>query len=309
MSHRAQSERRLSLATRVQRARRRFTLYQAVVLAIEHERSQGGRPLEMVWRRPESELRRLFRTAGAALRALGARPSSAASPDKIAELERAVDQIAAADDWTRRLGPFWSALRTERARRALTTLVRKGCVPHNLAQDVTIFASTGERQALEAYRRELRGYSSRLTRLAASFMRLAQDCEAHTRLPERNGVTPFRLDRQIATFLRDEAAQMREYIDDADPGRRTLTMPHWHLMEMMRDIKTITGSFQDRLVADFLNGVPEIRVTVAQLRRMRARHRTKTAAWKPPRYLRRPASRPASRIVMDGGSPQPPTVT
>ena len=77
------------------------------------------------------------------------------------------------------------------------------------------------------------------------------------------------------------------------------TMANAHLMDLMRDVKTITGTFQDRLVVDFLNGVPRVTVTVDQLQQLRTRYGRRGKAWTPPRYL----GRPISRIVMDTPAP------
>ena len=126
--------------------------------------------------------------------------------------------------------------------------------------------------------------------------RLATDCDAYTRLPEHWGGSTCRLDRHVSAFLRDEATVMREFIRDADPRRHAMfTMANAHFLDMIRDIKTITGSFQDRLVTQFLNGVPGIRVSAEHLKKMRNRHRRRSQEWTVPIYL----TRPVSRIVMD----------
>jgi hypothetical protein len=70
---------------------------------------------------------------------------------------------------------------------------------------------------------------------------------------------------------------------------------------MMRDIKIMTRGFQDASVAEFLNGVPGVTMTAAQLKKLRNRHTQRAAAWTPPRYV----SRPASRIVLDTNPPPP----
>lgn len=90
---------------------------------------------------------------------------------------------------------------------------------------------------------------------------------------------------------------MLEFIRDADARRRpTLTMATAQFMRMMRDIKVMTGGFQDALVVEFLNGVEGGTLTPDQLRKMRTRYASRAAAWRPPRYL----TRPASRIVLAG---------
>jgi len=94
---------------------------------------------------------------------------------------------------------------------------------------------------------------------------------------------------------------MGEFIRDADPRRPPVfTMANHHLMDMMRDIKTITGTFQDPVVADLLTGVG-IPMTPDGLKKLRNRFGTRERAWTMPRYLRRPVS----RITMDDASSDP----
>jgi hypothetical protein len=130
--------------------------------------------------------------------------------------------------------------------------------------------------------------------LAQSFTQLAAQCDAYTKLPHHYDST-FLLDRHLAAFLRDEASAMAEFVRDADPRRHGMfTMANHHLMVMMPDIKTITGSFQDNLTTDFLNGVVGVRVSCDQLKKMRTRYGHRAATWQAPRYF----ARPASRIVL-----------
>lgn len=75
------------------------------------------------------------------------------------------------------------------------------------------------------------------------------------------------------------------------------TRANAHLMDMMGDIKIITGTNQDPVVCDFLNGVPGVSVTVHRLRQLRTRYKNRGDAWTSPRYF----GRPTSRIVL--GSP------
>ena len=300
MSQTKPASRRGRWDTRARRAQRRLVLYNNVAIAIDVVRGQGGHPLEMVWKRPKDEIRALMQSGGEALRVLGRGEPANVRQAQIERLEGVLDQIAAADDWIRRLHLFYQALRTERARSALTKLVRLGCVPHDLVRCVRTFTDDREATALAGKRQETRAYLPRLQRLTESFAQLADDCDGYNKLEERYGGTTFRLDRNMAAFLRDEAASMGGVLRDADPRRhRMFTMANAHLMDMMRDIKTITGQFQDALVADFLNGVPEIRVSAGQLRQFRARHGSRGKAWTPPRYM----ARPASRIVMGSAAP------
>ena len=295
MSQTRPGSRRRRWDARARGAQRRFVLYMNVERAIELDKSEGGCPRELVWRRPDHEIRRLWQTGGAALRLCGQQRPADVAHEQIERLEGVLDQLAAADDWTRRLHTFWQRLRYESARRALTLLVRLGCVPHDLVRCVDAFTDPGERKAVEGKRRETRAYLPRLRRLATAYERLATRCDTYTRLKEHYGGTKFWQDRHIAAFLRDEAAMMGEFIRDADPRRHaTFTMGNTYLMDMMRDIKTITGQYQDTLVAQFLNGVPGVRMTPDQLRKMRNRRVLREKEWQSPRYGGR-----ASRIGMD----------
>jgi hypothetical protein len=249
----------------------------------------------MVWKRPVVEIRHLFETGVQALRRFNRRQPSETPHEEIERLERVLDQLAAADDWTQRLHTFWSSLRTERARIALTTLVRLGCVPHELVDVVGLLTDPRAAKAMEDRRRETAAYFLRLQRLAASFTRLADDCDKYTRLPWRYDQTKFRLDRYVAAFLRDEATTMRAFMRDTDPRRFTNWGASHYRMRMMHDIKIMTGRFQDALLAQFLSGVPGVTMTAAQLRKMRTRQTKRAAAWAPPPYF----NRPGSRIVMN----------
>ena len=297
MSERNLTPRHLGLDARAVSVSRRLVLYGNVEMAITLERNQGGSPLEMVWKRPETEIRGLMQAGGQALRVLGQTQPKSIRQEHTARLEAVLDRIAAADDWTERLHTFYDTLGNDLARVALTKLVKLGCVPHDLVRCVGNFTDQGEATAVAGQRRERQAYRPGLQRLAASFKRLAADCDRYNRLEEHYGGTMFRLDRNVAAFLRDEAASMAEFIRDADPRRHTMfTRANAHLLDMMRDIKTITGAFQDRIVIDFLNGVPGVDMTVDQLQQLRTRYRTRGNAWTSPRYF----GRPISRIVMDG---------
>jgi len=60
----------------------------------------------------------------------------------------------------------------------------------------------------------------------------------------------------------------------------------------------MTGRFQDRLLAEFLNGVPGLTMPAEQLRKMRKRLTKRAGAWAVQPYF----NRPASRIVMNAKS-------
>ena len=284
---------------RFRSAQRRFILYQNVEVAIAQEGSIGGKVLKMVWRRPAAEISLLLQTGGHAIRELSHRQPESVERELIERLEGVVTQLAAADDWAQRLHAFLRDLRTESARRALTALVRLGCVPHELVQCLQTYTNPSAAKALREQRQERLAYLPRLQRLQAAFVQLADDCDAYTHLRWRYSGSNFRVDCHAAAFLRDEAAVIGEFIRDADPRRAAFTLANNALQRMMRDIKTITGGFQDPLVAQLLNGIPGVAQKNAEvLKKVRRRLRLKDQAWTTPRYL----TRPASRIVMEDNS-------
>ena len=293
LSRTGPGSRRVGWETRARCAQRRFVLYTSVENEINQERSQGGKPLEMVWKLPNDKIRALFQAGGQVLRAFGRKAPSEVPHEQIEHLERLVERLATADDWSRRLQTFLQRLRNERARVALTKLVRLGCVPHDLVRSVQSYADQRAVGVVEKARDETQTYLPRLWELVKLLEQVANACERYTALRENYGGSKFYLDRNIAWFLRDEATAMQEFIRDSDPrrhGRRTKA--DVQLFLIMREIKTITGGFQDRLVADFLNGVPGIRTRNAEmLKRWRARQDVRWNEWKPSRYVTRPVSR------------------
>jgi hypothetical protein len=214
---------RLPWPVRAAQARRRFTSYSNVVLEIERQRALGAKPKGMLWRLSDAEIKALFAKGGEILRAgFNLKPANVAH-EHIEQLEKVVDQLAAADDWNRRLCDFLATLQTETARNAFDSLVRFGCVPDDLADCVRCRTDKDEARLRQETQRERLIYLPRLRELAKLFEKLSVRCDKYKGLPERYGGSKFSLDQNVAGFLRTEAASMREFIRDADTRRRGRT--------------------------------------------------------------------------------------
>jgi hypothetical protein len=225
----------------------------------------------MAWRLPDSEIRQLFAEGGRALRVLGQTPvPEKAAHEAIERLERILDRLTAADDWPKRLKCCLGQLRNDRARRAFDALVRRGCVPDTLAYCIRCQTDRGEQEVVEEAWREALIYRPRLRDLARSFERVAKECEDYAGLWEKHLGTKFTLDLNLSAFLREETATIREFLRDWK-RRRGRTRVESVLWLAMQEISLTTGSFQDRLVADLLNGATTVTTTADNLKRWRAR--------------------------------------
>jgi hypothetical protein len=139
----------------------------------------------MAWRLPESEIQQLFAEGGRALRVLGQTPVPEKAAHRAIEcLERILDRLTAADDWTKRLKSCLGELRNDRARRAFGALVRRGCVPDDLAYCIQCQTDRREAEAVKGARREALIYRPRLRDLARFFERVAKECEDYADLWE-----------------------------------------------------------------------------------------------------------------------------
>ena len=212
-------------------------------------------------------------------------------PVHIERLEQIVDQLAEADDWTGRLKDFLKDLRPDQ-RRAFSRLVSLGCVPHDLAYHIRQQSNEAGTGAERAAQRERSIYLPRLRTVAAMFQNLASECERYSALRENYGGSKFRLDRNISAFLRDEAAAIHEFIRNSDSRRHSRRgWADTQLRMMMRDVKITAGAFQDRLVAQVLDGISGRKWNEEKLKRWRAREDARWNQWTAPGYVNRPTTR------------------
>ena len=272
---------------RAHAARLRFIGYSR---AIERHGHQS-----MTWKQGTSAAAALIQRGGASIKAIGPVFKGQDRADdfgsEIAELEDVVVQLAAMDDWSRRLRRYLRSL-TDRGQRAFRRLVKRGCVPDDLVQCLECQADPEERQAEQRSRAERSAYRPRLQALAKSFEKLAKECDRYIALRVRYGGSTFPLDSNLSPFLRREAAAVAEFVRASDPRRRgQRTLADASLFHTMADIKAITGRFQDPLVADLLSSVRKAEETADNLKRWRAREAERWNAWKVPAYLARPGLR------------------
>jgi hypothetical protein len=99
----------------------------------------------------------------------------------VAELDRVVRALAAADDWTRKLAPLLRNL-TPTGRRAFDELVKRGCVPLELAK--CLEAQTQFVESEEAFRKERLVYLPRLKDMEREFRRLSRISKHYLTLRE-----------------------------------------------------------------------------------------------------------------------------
>jgi hypothetical protein len=100
----------------------------------------------------------------------------------------------------------------------------------------------------------------------------------------------------IVAFLREHAMALRDFAEQADQRKtQRRTRADWTLFKTMNDVKVITGTYQDDLLSDFLDGVWGGESTRGEaLRRWRARERTR---WQKPQRLTLLPSELRYRIV------------
>jgi len=141
----------------------RFSVYADAFEANKHE---------ITWQ-PGVDVQALLRAGGSALRDMGSATDKPALDPAVAELDRVVRALAAADDWTRKLAPLLRNI-TPAARQAFDELVKRGCVPLELAK--CLEAQTQFVETEEAFRKERLVYLPRLKDMEREFR--LEDCRA-----------------------------------------------------------------------------------------------------------------------------------
>ena len=234
----------------------------------------------MAWR---TDVRALLERGVLARRELHNCVRSLARPEArqplIQELERVVDALSRADDWTRRLQAMLDRLRPA-GRNAFSKLVKLGCVPDPLAEcaDLQLAPDSSVGSTTETA-----NYRPRLVALTEQIEALADECEKYLGLEWRYAGSKYPLDPTLALYLRSEAAFCREFIRDTDPRRRgTRTRADFVLLRTMDEIRTITGQYQDGLFSQLLEGALGKPRGAGALTRWRSREQAKWGQWQMP---------------------------
>ncbi len=196
----------------------------------------------------------------------------------VEELEDVLDHIHGADNWRKRLAPRLNQLKCARTREVLKTLVDLGCVPDELLYCLQVLReaesrSANDRTRLTSHRRQVRVLAAQLEQLAKAWSK-AIDSELLT--PGAYG-----LSTAVADFLWTEAQRIKHYLEISDPrSRHARTQADWVRFKTMNDVKAITGSYYDDMIAALVSEV--FRVTAEGQRRWRSRETAKWNSWKPP---------------------------
>jgi len=259
-------EPRRSPRTRFARAERRWHSYQrAIGLSAS---ALGGN-----WRLRADELYELLRVGAKAINSHRRGTSAQAGPQ---ELEHVVKKIAGADDWRRRLSVSLRGLPTE-AVQAVGKLVKLGCVPDALLWCISAYSKGSS--ARDAQKNRDVVHRTLLRKLAGEFDRAADACWTYLRKTDE-----LHLDRvmelEAPYRFRAEAGRFRTRVEELDARRkRGWTSADSALFVTMRETKTITGKFQDELLADILRGTPgAAAITGEVLRKWRTRNFPKDRA-------------------------------
>jgi hypothetical protein len=191
-----------------------------------------------------------------------------ATREQIKSLEGAVDALASADKWEVRLSPFLKTLKPASARTALKDLVKLGCVADMLVDCLN-------KQSTEEARRRPRQirmneHRTQMRRLSKQMKELADLCDDWDRLRVRLTGGAYALDWKISAFLSNEAQRINAFLVSNYPRtNHPLTLAKSDLVLTMRDIRMITGAYQDRLVAKLLG--PVFPTTADALKKIRLR--------------------------------------
>jgi hypothetical protein len=254
------------LERRLDRAVIRFAIYREMIKRRKFGSYGASTADRLPWREPRETMFRLFRRALKARRSAFKSKSVEDKERATSDFEATVDAIAKADDWTRRMGAFMKQL-DRQAKMALAELVRLGCPP-DLLTDYVIQA--GLKYPKEAEREWARNLIT-VKRLIRRFETLADECDAYDRVDYRFGFTTYPIGSQVGEWLRKRAATLRDFLAENNPHRKRAD--RW-LVSMTHNVKRITGSYQDRLVALVLAATsPTGAENEEQLKKRRRRER------------------------------------
>jgi hypothetical protein len=238
---------------------------------------------EIAWQ-PGVDVRALLQAGGRALRDMGRATDKPALDAAVVELDRVVRALAAADDWTRKLAPLLRSL-TPSARQAFDELVKRGCVPLELA--TCLEAQTQFVETEDAFRHERLAYLPRLKDMEREFRRLSRTCKQYLVLRETYSRSKYPLRQIVPVWLSAQADLMRDFVRDADARRKDKIRYGESLIlaTMTRTRNAITGRFEDTLFAQLLAGAHGGRpMTAESLKRWRTRTERKWKNWRAPRW-------------------------
>jgi hypothetical protein len=218
------------------------------------------------------------------MRDMGRATDKPALDAAVAELDRAVRALAAADDWIRKLAPLLRGL-TPTARQAFDALVKRGCVPLELAK--CLEAQTQFVETEEAFRKERLVYLPRLKDMEREFRGLSRTCKHYLALRESCSSSKYPLREIVPAWLSAQADLMGDFVREADARRKDkIRYGESLILSMMtRTRNAITGHFEDALFAQLLSGAPGGRfMTGESLKRWRTRTERKWKKWRAPRW-------------------------
>ena len=223
------------------------------------------------WRRSPEDLFELIRAGSRAINGSN-RPAPIHHRPPEETVEDVVKALAKADDWTRRLSDFLDGLGTADARTAVTRLVRLGCVPDQLAWCVEELRRPS---ALEIKRQQDSDHRTAVRALAKQFETLAKACDAYILDSYRwSYVINHAIGPRPSQDLRQQSDRIREFADAIETRpRRQFDPSHATLLIVTGEIRRITGTFQDDLLAPIVQTAPRFsNMTPEALRKWRARY-------------------------------------
>jgi hypothetical protein len=223
------------------------------------------------WRRSPEDLFELIRAGARAING-SSRPAPIRHRPPEETVEGVVKALARADDWTRRLSAFLHELGTADARTAVTRLVRLGCVPDQL---VWCVEELRRPSALAIKRQQDSDHRTAVRALAKQFETLAKACDDYILDSYRwSYVINQAIGPRQSQDLRQQSDRIRAFADAIEiRPRRQFDPSHTALLIVSGEIRRITGTFREDLLAPIVQTVPRFSdMTPEALRKWRARY-------------------------------------
>ena len=203
------------------------------------------------WRRPPKQVLELIRAGARAanrLRRVAKERGDAREP--LAELEDVLTRLARADDWTRRLKEPLKKLPDKDAHRALEKLVKLGCVPDALIAHLSRLWELAP--ALAKQKTEIAAYHRALLRTAKALEATSDPLDQVLRSAHNPHIqAPFEWTFSRELSLMGERCRARHFARALD--WRNPSFVDSRLFALMKQIKAMTGSYQDSAVFDLLH--------------------------------------------------------